>query len=116
MYGEATQRNANALEMETVVSPKLWYSTWEQTMPFVYYISSWLEEGKQTHVLCQQKTLPQTASYKVLPLRNNVYILDSICFIICCPSHPSDPLATCEISGSHGVEHEDGCLLGGCTL
>jgi hypothetical protein len=35
----------------------------------------------------------KTACYKVLPLGNNVYSMDSICFLICYPSHPSDPLA-----------------------
>jgi hypothetical protein len=34
----------------------------------------------------------ETASYKELPLGNNVYGMDSTCFLIYCPSYPSDPL------------------------
>jgi hypothetical protein len=44
-------------------------------------------------VLCKPKTLPETASYNVLRLGNNVYILDRIYFLTCYPSYPSDPLA-----------------------
>jgi hypothetical protein len=29
----------------------------------------------------------ETASYRALPLGNNVYSMTSICFLICCPSH-----------------------------
>jgi hypothetical protein len=36
----------------------------------------------------------ETASYKVLPLGNNVYSVDSICLLTCYPSQPSDPLAS----------------------
>jgi hypothetical protein len=32
--------------------------------------------------------LNETTSYKVLPLGNNVYSMDSICFLICYPSGP----------------------------
>jgi hypothetical protein len=35
----------------------------------------------------------ETASYKVLPLGNNVQSMDSICLLICYPSHLSVPLA-----------------------
>jgi hypothetical protein len=42
------------------------------------YITSLRVEGKQTHILCKPKTLgTETASYKVLPLENNVYSLDN---------------------------------------
>jgi hypothetical protein len=34
----------------------------------------------------------ETVKYKVLPLGNNVYSMDSFFFLICYPSHPFDPL------------------------
>jgi hypothetical protein len=69
------------------------YSRRDQTVLFAL-VTSLRVEGKQTHILCKPKTLPETASYKVLPLRNNIYSMDSICFLIRYSSHPSDPLAT----------------------
>jgi hypothetical protein len=36
----------------------------------------------------------ETARYKVLPLGNDVESTDSTYFLICYPSHLSDPLAT----------------------
>jgi hypothetical protein len=53
------------------------YSSWDQTVHFAYVSSLWVE-GKQMHILCKTKALPETVSDKVLPLGNNVYSLDSI--------------------------------------
>jgi hypothetical protein len=43
----------------------------------------------------------ETANYKVLPLGNKVCSMDSICFLTCYPSQPSDPLAITS-NGSRG--------------
>jgi hypothetical protein len=58
---------------------KLNSCTWNQTVRFAYVTSLWVE-GKQTHILCKPKDIidtgNETASYKVLPLGNNVYNID----------------------------------------
>jgi hypothetical protein len=67
-----------------------------ETARFVY-TNGLRVKRKQKHVLCKPKTCndiwTETASYKVLPLGNNVYNMNSICFLICCPSITSDSLA-----------------------
>lgn len=58
----------------------------------VAYVTSLPVNGKQIHMYyanqihCGIRT--ETGSYKVLPVGNNVYSKDSICFFICYPSHP----------------------------
>jgi hypothetical protein len=37
----------------------------------------------------------ETASYKALPLGNNIHSMDSLCFLIYYPSHPFEPLDFC---------------------
>jgi hypothetical protein len=74
---------------------KTMYSTQDQTVHFTYITSS-KAEGKQTHILSSKDITnigTDTVSYKVLPLGNNVYSMDSISFLICYLSHPSELLA-----------------------
>jgi hypothetical protein len=51
------------------------------------YVTILRVEGKQMHILRNPKTFTdigtETASYKVLPLGNNFYSMDSICILIC---------------------------------
>ena len=67
-----------------------------QTMHFAYNIVGWVE-GKQLHILCRPKTLPalnwDMKLNAALTLGSNVYSSDSIQFLTCYPSQPSDPLA-----------------------
>jgi hypothetical protein len=51
------------------------------------------------HILCKPKDIPdignETASYKVLPLGNNVYSMDSMLPYLLSPSRLFDHLAQC---------------------
>jgi hypothetical protein len=64
--------------------------TRNQTVLFAHVTSLWVE-GKQTKDIID--TGNETATYKVSPPGSNVYIMDSIGFLICLQFHPSDPLA-----------------------
>jgi hypothetical protein len=65
------------------------------------YVTSLLVEGKQTHKRQKPKTLPDTVSYKVLPLVN-VFVW-TVSFFTNCPSHTSDPLSVASKGrGTHG--------------
>jgi hypothetical protein len=93
LLSAASSKLKTSVECEAI---KIWESTWDQTVRFAYVSSLW-EEGKQRHKLCKPKNIidtgNETANYKVLPMGNNVYSMDSICFFILCPSTLSDPLA-----------------------
>jgi hypothetical protein len=69
------------------------YSTRDQTVRFVYVTN--FRVKRKTHILSKDITdiETETASYKVLPLENNVHGMDSFYFLICYPSLPYDPLA-----------------------
>jgi hypothetical protein len=70
------------------------YSIREQIVCFAC-VTSLRVKGRQTHFLCKPDITDigtKTARYKVLPLGNNVYIVDSICSLTWYPSHPSDHL------------------------
>jgi hypothetical protein len=55
-----------------------------------------------------------TASYEVLPLGDNVYSVDSICFLVCYPSRRSDRLVFYFQRTSNTQIHPDCCTSPHC--
>jgi hypothetical protein len=62
-----------------------------------FRLRHWLAGRRKTNVYAMQtKDIAdigiETVRYKVLPLGNNAQRMGSTCFLICCLSHPSDPV------------------------
>jgi hypothetical protein len=100
-----------------------WNSDRDQTVRFAY-VTSFRLEGKQTHMLCEPKTLPtkelgQRAT-KYCRWEIMFYSSDSICFLICYPSYSSDNLAFffSNVRGTHRfvLITVHGGLLGWCAV